>query len=338
MNSPDTLSIEGLDITVTQTADALSYTFTPRKSRSSRSSWSMGLVFLVVFIIGLPLAILGLVVYALVVTRASGRYWELALTGSFVLQLGGYLVVAGWATVKISLLSLRSLRRTSIVLAFAGTGVQHGGDRVCDLADLRGLRLFTYTEKIQYLADIALPRDVPPAPGKLPIPPELAPLAPGERPPEKIQAYLSLVIGKEGGTHGLFGGFDVPELRALADDIQRRLAAFRSNQGLESELDPLSVIETTEEDARKLSHTRSASGAFRSLVLGVALAVVNNPLVRTAWCLAMFAGLYGSARVVLAAQLPVGYLAGHILLGFAHLLVLIAPSDTVDHSSTAQQG
>jgi hypothetical protein len=319
VNSPDALSIEGLDITVTETADALTYTFTPR---TSRSSWSTVPVFLVVFFIGFPLAVLGLVVHALVVTNANRPDWELALTGSFVLQLAGWLVVGGWATVEVSLLSLRRWRTTSVVLAFTDTGVRHGADRVCELADLRGLRLFTYAEKIRYLADVPLPRDVPPDTRLPPIPPELAPLAPGERPPEKIEASLSLVIGAEGGTHGLFGGFDVPALRALADDIQHRLAAFRSKQRLTSALDPLSVIETSEEDARKLSHTRPPSGSFRSLALG-AVHAFENRWAGLTWCLAMLAGVYGSGRLVLGAGLPVGLLAGHVVLGFGHFALLL---------------
>jgi hypothetical protein len=332
MNSPDTLSIEGLDITVTETADALTYTFTPRTPGSP----SRFPLFLVLVFIGFPLAVLGLVVYALIVTDANRPDWELALTGSFVLQLVVYLVVGGSITRKMR--HLLWFRSSSTVLAFTGTGVRHGGNRVCELADVRGLRLFTYTEKIRYLAEVALPRDVPPDPNLPPIPPELAPMAPGERPPEKIEACLSLVIGEEGGTHCLFGGFDVPELRALADDIQRRLATFRSNQGIMSALDPLSVIETTSEDAPKLSHTRpQAGGAFRSLVLGGALAVLGNPWIRSAWCLAMLAGVYGSSRVVLAARLPAGLLAGHFILGFVHFAVLIAPLNKPDPSPAPKQ-
>jgi hypothetical protein len=330
MNAPDTLSLEGLHITVTQTADALTYTFTPQ---TSRPSWPPVPVFFVVVFIGFPLAILGLVVYALIVTDANRPSWELALTGSFVLQLVGWIVVGGWATLKVSLINFRSWFSASIVLAFTGAGVRHGGARVCELADVRGLRLFTYTEKIRYLADTALPRDVPPDPNLLPIPPELAPMAPGERPPEKIEACLSLVIGEEGETHGLFGGFDVPALRALAEDVYRRLAAFRTDQGLLSALDPLSVIETTAEDAPKLSHTRPPAGrAFGSLAVG-AVHVLENRWAGLAWCLAMFAGLYGSARLVLAAGLSGALLAGHIVLGFVHFALLLGSLKTFESGS-----
>jgi hypothetical protein len=319
MNAPDTLSLEGLDITVTETTDALTYTFTPQTSRPVRSKFPLTLV---VLVIGFPLGLLALVAYALIVTNANRPGWELALTGLFAVQLIGLLVSFGAAVLKMS---FRSWFRPSIVLVFTDTGVRHGGDRVCELVDVRGLRLLTYTEKIRYLADTALPRDVPPAPGLPPIPPELAPMAPGERPPEKIEAYLSLVIGAEGETHGLFGGFDVPALRALADDIHRRLAAFRANQGLLSALDPLAVIETTGEDAQKFSHTRSkpASGP-----LALARAIVENRWAGSAWCLAMFAGLYGSAQLVLSAKLPAALLLGHLVLGATHFALLLGALNT----------
>src|SRR5690348_7892834 len=93
MDSPETLSLEGLDVAVTETADALTYTFTPQHP-GARAHFP---AILVLLFIGFPLGLLVLVGYALDVTRGNRPEWERVLTGVFVVQ------VIVWAVVGLSL-------------------------------------------------------------------------------------------------------------------------------------------------------------------------------------------------------------------------------------------
>ncbi len=206
-------------------------------------------------------------------------------------------------------------------LTFTAAGLRHGDRDVCELAAVRGLRLFVYPVAIQYLADVPLPRtDSPPATNRPLLPPEFAPIPPGERPPDRTEAALSLVIGDEGRTHGLFGGFDPAALRTLADDIHRRLTAFRYNCGLTTPPDALGVVETTAEAVEELMHTLPPTGVRGRFVVG--LLVLTNRWVGVLWCAAMFAGLVASGRLIVAAGLNPALLAWHGLLGFIHLALL----------------
>jgi hypothetical protein len=282
MGVDDTFSIEGLDISVTETTDALTYTFTPQNPKPKLKET----IALVLVPFGYPLCVLALVVYALIISGANRPVWELVLTGLFVLQLVAWLVFLGSAILRTN---LGSRFRKRVVLAFTGTSVRHGSDHVCELADVRGLRVFIYSMS-------------------------------GD-PPDKFRAALSLVIGDESGTHGLLGRLDATGLRALADDMQRRLAAFRFNQGLQAALDPLAVVETTREDAARSLSTRSPTRrTFRSRVTHT---IVKKPWwACSAWCVVMLAGLFSSGRLVLAVGLDPAFLAGHAGLVVIHLLLL----------------
>ncbi len=317
MDKADRLTLDELDVTVAETADALTYTFTPRNP-GPRPGFPLVLAALFV---GLPLGILGLVGYALAITGANRPVWELALTGVFAVQLVGWLVL-GTSTI-LGLMFRTWLRHgRSSTLVFTGTHVLHADVRVGELATVRGLRLFVYPVVIRYLADSPLPRTESPPDARLPpIPPDLAPIPPGERPPDTSEAGLSLVVGDEGGTHGLFGGFDPPVLRALADHIHHRLTAFRSNQGMMSPLDPLAVVETSSEEVERRMNTRPTRriGGFAA---GSGL-VLQNRWAGTAWCVAMLAGLFASGRLIGAAGLGAGALVGHFVLGFLHFGLLL---------------
>jgi hypothetical protein len=292
MTDPDRFALDAVDVAVTETADALTYTFTsPNAPRAPAVP-----AFLVLFFVALPLGVLALIAYALVLTNGDRPEWELVLTGVLGVQLVGWLVlgtnfVAGMA---------RSALRRGTVLAFTAAGVWHGARRVCALADVGGLRLFVYP-------------------------------AGGAR-PGKTEACLSLVVGEEipsakpegvGGTHGLFGGFDAGALRALAEDLRRRLTAFRFDQGMVAALDALDVVETTENEAAALMHTRPAPPSVSGFVAENAPLVLLNRWAGVGWCLAMLAGLYGSGRLIAAAGLPPAALVGHGFLGLIHFMLLM---------------
>jgi hypothetical protein len=325
MDIGDTISLDGVDVTVTETPGAL--TFTIVSNRAPRRP--NGCLALVLVAVGVPLGLLALVVYALVRTEANRPEWELALTGLFVVQLVWWLGTTGGGAIRFGL----GLGFRPLTLRFTAAHVYHGGDWVCELAEVRGLRLFTYREQVQYLSDLPLPRDTSPVPDKPPIPPELAPMPPDARPPEKTEAGLSLVIGDEGQTHGLLSGFDPAAVRAFADALQLRLAAFRFNQGILAPLDPVAQVETTSQEVWNVMNTRPPVRRIRLFSAAATIAILGNPWLCLLWCAAMLAGLYGSGRLILAAGLRPTFLIGHLLLGAIHVLLLLAALDRFIHGA-----
>jgi hypothetical protein len=299
MNQRETFAIEGLDVAVEESAAALSYRFTPRGP-----AYRPGCpVILLLPFVAFPVALLGLVAYAHD-TTPNRPEWEQLLTGVFVAQLVAWLVVG---LVESAMMLRWSLRGIGTDLRFTHTGVRHGADRVCELEEIRGLRLFVYPTTSA----------------------ELNKLVSGN------EACLSLLIGEDGGTHGLLGGFTEPALRSLADDIHRRLTAFRFEQGIMSALEPLSVVETTEDEAGNLMHTRPVRGSFRMLA-GFSFRMLMNRWIGTVWCLAMFAGLFASGRLV-AAGLPNAFLVGHGLVGLIHFWLLMGIWGKYDRDENATQ-
>jgi hypothetical protein len=283
MGTTATLTVDKFSVSVEQTPDSLTYSISPR---GQPKVTPLAVACVVLVPLGYPLATLAVVVYALILGGADRPAWELALTGLFALQLAAWLVrMAGVIRGMIS-----SPGSTPVaVLTFTGGGVSYGGEQVCELADVRGLRLFVYPLR-------------------------------GD-PPGKLRAALSLAVGEERGTHGLLGRLDAADLRALAEDMQRRLAALRWDQGLMPALDPLSVVETTRESTAKLMSTRPP--AARTLRGRVGRAVARHPLwAATAWGLVVLAGTFGSGRLVLAAGLRPGVLVGHVAVVFIYLLLL----------------
>src|SRR5262245_29469258 len=94
MNEPDRFDVDGVGITVSETTDALTYTFRP-SSRYMRP----GFPFVTVFVFtALPLVLLGLVAYALDRINGNRPEWELALTGVFVVQLVCWFVLGIFVT------------------------------------------------------------------------------------------------------------------------------------------------------------------------------------------------------------------------------------------------
>jgi hypothetical protein len=321
MNQPETFAVDSLDVTVEETADALSYKFVPREP-AWRPGFPVGLALLFV---GLPLAVAGLSVYAIM--AANRPVWEEALTGLLVAQL------CLWALLGTGGLFTNALSRwlyhdRGSVLTFTPTHMRHGsyGDRrpVCVLGDVRGVRLFIFPEAPRQTA--ASPKDAPPA----------------EERPGRLGAGLSLVVGEAGHAHGLIFGFEPVAARALAEHLHRRLSAFRHNQGLADALAPVEVIETTEDDAADRWHTVPQTDAARVFggFVGERLNVLANRWVGSAWCLAMLAGLFASGRLLVALGLPRGLLFGHVLLGVMHLALLGAlwqkrePADTPPDDTT----
>jgi hypothetical protein len=282
MTQRDSFTIGAMGVTVEESTDALTYTFLPHGAAYRPR---IPLVLIVLFV-GFPLALLGVTAYAYSKT-ANRPEWELALTALFAAQMLVWLVVG---TVESVLMVRWSLQGIRTELHFAHAGVRHGADPVCPLEEVRGLRLFTY------------------------------PAMRGEE-LGKPEACLSLVVGEDDGTHGLLGGFEEHDLRTLADDIHRRLSALRSNQGMMTPLEPLSVVATTGDEAGQLMHTRPARGARLFAVFSFVM--LFNRWVGTAWCLAMLAGLFASGRLAAAAGLNAAFLLGHGLVGFTHFALLV---------------
>lgn len=310
----ETFMLDGVRVSVEETHDALTYTFAPQR----RNPTAPSLVSFVFVLVLAPLGYLALVVYAR--SRVEDRpEWEDFLTGVFMGQMLAWLVTGAARCYQIL---RRSYHPYGIVLQFTRTHLYHAGHHVCELEEARGLRLFVYTTTTRLLADIPLPRTAaPPNPNAPPLPPEFQPIPPEER-PSKTEACLSLVIGADGGTHGLFGGFDVQPLRELAEHIHRRLAAFRRNQGEEAKLDALSVIETTEEDAANQSHTRPATGSYDGFSFA-ALLLLQNRWLGIAWSATMLAGLYATVRLIPASGLARPFIIPHCLLGLVHFFLLV---------------
>ena len=282
MGQCETFTVGEMDVAVDEAADALSYTFRPR-GPAYRPGFPLALL---VPFVALPLGMLALVGYSH--TKAANRpEWEEVLTAVFAAQMTAWLVLGAFESATMLAWSLRGI---ATELRFSPAGVRYGAGRVCDLEEVRGLRLFTY-----------LPTR-------------------GERGGQSEEC-LSLVVGEDGDTHGLLGGFTEGELRALAEDIHRRLSAFRFGQGILAPLEPLSVVETTEDEAERLMHTRPARGGFR-LLAGFGL-LVGHRWIGAAWCLAMFAGLFASGRLVAAAGFPDAFLLGHAFAGFLHVALLV---------------
>jgi hypothetical protein len=297
----ETFTLDGMRVSVEETPDALTYTFAPQRRHPMAPS-PVGFVFVLVLV---PLGYLALVVYAH--SKIANRpEWEDFLTGVFAGQMLAWLVTGAAQCYQIL---RQSYRPYGIILQFTRTYLHHAGRRVCELEEVRGLRLFVYTA---------------------PVRPRVGEPAPSEEPP-KTEACLSLVIGEEvpsakpdgfGGTHGLFGAFDAAPLRELAEHIHRRLAAFRPNQGIMAPLDALSVVETTESDAYDWMHTLPAKGTYGGFSFA-ALLLLQNRWLGIGWSVAMFAGLYATMRVIAAAGLGQPFILPHCLLGVVHFFLLV---------------
>lgn len=289
----ETFTCDGTRVSVEETPDALTYTFAPQR-RYPMAPSPVGFVFVLVL---MPLGYLGLVVYAH--SKVANRpEWEDFLVGVLAGQLLAWLVTGAAQCYQIL---RQSYRPYGIVLRFTRAHLFHAGTRVCELEEVRGLRLFVYTP--------AAPRTD--APGRTQEPPR----------PE-TEACLSLVIGETGDTHGLFGATDARPLRELAEHIHRRLAAFRLNQGIMAPLDAFSVVSTTENDAYDRMHTRPATGSYGGFSFA-ALLLLQNRWLGIAWCVTMFAGLYASARTIAAAGLAQPFILPHCLLGLVHFFLLV---------------
>jgi hypothetical protein len=301
MNEDETFTLDGMRVSVEETTDALTYTFAPQRRHPMVPS-PVGCVFVLVLI---PLGYLALVVYAH--SKVANRpEWEDFLTGVFAVQMLAWLVTGAAQCYQIL---RRSYRPYGIILQFTPTHLHHADRRVCELEQVRGLRLFVYTT-------------TPPR-ADAPVPPE--------PPRPETEACLSLVIGEEvppvkpegfSSTHGLFGAFDAAPLRELAEHIHRRLAAFRLNQGIMAPIDDLSIIETTEDDACDRMHTRPAKGSYGGFSFA-ALLLLQNRWLGIGWCVTMFAGLFAVARTIAATGLGPAFLLPISLLGVMHFFLLV---------------
>src|SRR5205814_6802910 len=122
------------------------------------------------------------------------------------------------------------------------------------------------------------------------------PIKPDPSEPPQREAGLSVLVGEERRTYGLLGGFDPEELGKLADDLHRRLTAFRHEQGLVEPLDPVSVVETTSGEVEDAMNTLPPTGALRRFA-GAGFLLLRNRWTGTVWCLAMLAGLVASGSL-----------------------------------------
>lgn len=238
----------------------------------------------VLVLVFLPLLVLACAVVAL--NRAANRpEWELALSVVLVLQLLLWLVAGA---VQLALLFRMWFRANVTTLRFTRTHLWHGSACVCPLERLRGVRLFVYPSG------------------------------------DAREAHMSFVIDDDEQTHGVFGAFPEPALRAFAQELSGRAAAFCTNQGLMNTFAPLSVIETTEADAGAKMHTRAAPPGARAAALSVLGLIARNRPVGIVWCAVMIAGLTASARLTLGVGFKPAYLVGHAALGAFHFMLLAA--------------
>ncbi|MBM3981525.1 MAG: hypothetical protein FJ304_14810 [Planctomycetes bacterium] len=232
----------------------------------------------------LPLLVLMSAVVAL--NRAANRPdWELALSVVLVLQLLLWLVAGA---VQLALLLRMWFRSNVTTLRFTRTHLWHGPMCVCPLERLRGVRLFVYPSG------------------------------------DAREAHMSFVIGDDEQTHGVFGAFPGPALRAFAQDLSHRVAAFCANQGLMATLAPLSEVEATEADANERMHTLPAPPGLRAASLSVVGLVVRNRVIGSVWCVVLIAGLAASARMAVGVGLKPQYLVGHAIMGAFHVMLLLA--------------
>ncbi len=280
MNPRESFTLEGMSATVEESADALAYTFRPL-TRVARPPFPFG--FAVVLVV-LPLLVLMSVVAVL--NRAANRPdWEVVLSVAVAGQLLLWLVAGA---VQLALLLRMWFRANVTTLRFTRTHLWHGNTCVCELEQLRGVRLFVYPSG------------------------------------DAREAHMSFVIGDDEQTHGVFGAFAEPALRAFAEELTRRVAAFRSNQGVMTALAPLSEVETTEKDAGERMHTRPVPPGARRVSLVSIGFVLQNRVIGLVWCAVMLAGLAASARTAVAVGLSPAFLVGHALLGTFHLMLLSA--------------
>ena len=133
----------------------LTYTFAPRLAGSQR-----GFPFILVFVLVVfPLALLALVAYAY--SKVANRpEWEDFLVGVLSAQLLVWLVTG---TNQCYWLIRSSYRPFGVVLKFTRAHVWHG-IRVCDLEQVRGLRLFVYSPVEPVPAENPTGADDPPPP------------------------------------------------------------------------------------------------------------------------------------------------------------------------------
>lgn len=281
MRESETFTADGMRVSVEESADALAYTFLPRENLA-RPPAPVG--FFVVMVL-YPLGLLALVAYAR--SRVGNRpEWEDVLLGALAAQLLVWLVTGA---VQFYHIFLASAHPFGTVLKFTRNGVWHGRPRVCDLEQVRGLRLFVYPD----------------------------PDRPGER-----NAGLSLVIDPEGQTLGLLGAFSELSLHELAEHIHQHLSQFRSDQGLMAALDALSVTEVaTDKDAADLMDTRpSTSGTAIPLD---PLLILNVRWAGLLWCTTMLAGLFASVRVLFAADFRTVFILPFCPLALFHFFLLV---------------
>jgi hypothetical protein len=275
---------DALRASVTESEEELRYSFI-RRDPGPRSSFPIGLV--VIFVI-VPFGLIGAILYALDQQWANRAEWELVLVGTLVLQL------LAWSLFGISGLLGATVRYwadhdRSNELVFTRDRLTHrpGAGRittVCEFDAVRGVRLFIYrSEQLEEW------ENVPPSESK----------------PSVLQGGLSLLVGPDEHTYGVFLGFAVEGMTRLAEDMHRRLTRFRFNQGLVESLAPIEITETTEERVVELCHTLPANPrqAFRKLTGWGFLGILQNRWLASLWCVTALGGIFAASRLLIAARL-----------------------------------
>lgn len=291
MTPPETerFTVDGMAVTVVESPGELRYAFAIPDGQSAGHGFEarFGWFNLVLVGVGAWLA------SALLAGGAGRPDWAVALAWLFVAQ------TIGMAALGMLVLTRRTLRRARaggkpMELVFTRDGFEHrvSGESdgpVCRLAEVRGFRVFLFGG-------------------------------------EQRQGNLSVVVGDAGLTHGIFGASAGEEMVRLARHLHDRLTAFRDRCGLARSLDPVEVIETGEEDAAERSHTLRTRRT-RSLLAGLVRrgwwALLEHPAACAVWCVGIFAGAVGSARILAGAGMPM-VLAGAAFVVVVHGFLLLA--------------
>jgi len=291
MKPPETerFTANGFEVTVTETPGALRYTFAIPGGQSAGQWLATHFWWVNVVLAGVGIA----VAYALVTHGAGKPAWVIVLSWLFVAQTLG---MAGLGVLVLARQWLLSVlwRAKRMEMVFTREAFLHrtGGEAdgpVCPLAEVRGFRVF---------------------------------LSGGE---ERLGA-LSVVVGDARQTHGIFGGSVGEDMVTLARHLDGRLTAFRSRRGLTGRLDPVDVVEASEEEAAAGSHTLPArpGGLLGRLFWRGWWVLAVHPMACSVWFFGICAGAVGSAVVLAAAGMPAGLAAAAFVVLFHGVLVVAA--------------
>lgn len=272
-STAEALSLDTWQVTISSGPGEIRYSLrAPDPASPSGLGGPLGVLAFCGFAWGLALAIVGRVLFF----GPAGPGWAVALGWLFTAQMAVHLPLTGLSLWRYW--TWRRLGRTDYVFT-PDRVVICDDDQVwalCLARELRGLQVFIY--------------------------PDTAPDG-HEAAPEPL-ADLVLIVGDERLNFARYVGFPAADVRALAEELHRRLGPFRAEHGLPP-LEPLAVIETTGPEAeaswganRHSRPGRSAGDFFKRCGRAGLLSMTQYPWLATVWGLGVFAGAAGAYRLL----------------------------------------